>query len=267
MPFLYRRLGREQPCDLVRKRKHMTYHNEYRRLWIDAGYRPDMGSACAVKPPPNDCIAAYYFTEAQYALDDIKNGHVKVTRISQANDPFEFEGLSATKPEVGREIRKWKDQADKTIGLLCFSKDWTSPALWAHYASRHTGICLGFWADKETIRTVVYDTERTDVGYPNAPPGLSLGMKDLLLTFKAYDWHYEEEIRRSVELSKTRKSGGNYYFDFYNDYALNLSEVILGARCSETVANVISVVHSKYNNVTVYKARPAIGFFKMVPAL
>ena len=30
----------------------MHYHAEYRTLWIDAGYKPDMGSACAVKPPP-----------------------------------------------------------------------------------------------------------------------------------------------------------------------------------------------------------------------
>jgi hypothetical protein len=55
------------------------YHAKYRTLWIDAGYKPDMGSACAVKPPPEGWLAAYNFVSLENALDDIKNGHIKVT--------------------------------------------------------------------------------------------------------------------------------------------------------------------------------------------
>ena len=29
-------------------------------------------------------------------------------------------------------------------GILCFSLNWTSLLLWAHYADNHKGICLGF---------------------------------------------------------------------------------------------------------------------------
>lgn len=240
-----------------------TYHHEYRRLWIDAGYRPDMGSACAVKPPPKEYLAAYHFAKVEDALEDINSRHIKLIRISEANDPFEFEGLSTKNDAVRSEIMKWKDETDKTIGLLCFSKDWVSPALWAHYSFRHTGICLGFWATKETLREVIYDTERTDVGYPNRPSGLSHGMKELLFIVKAHDWHYEEEIRRRVELSETTESGRKRYFNF--DDTLKLSEVILGARCTQPVGEVRSLVHAKYKDVAVYKARPAVGFFKMVP--
>jgi hypothetical protein len=238
----------------------MTYHDEYRKLWIDAGYRPDMGSACAVKPPPKEYLAAYHFTNAEHAIDDINNLRIKLTRISEANDPFEFEGLSMKDDAVRCEIDAWKNEANKNIGLLCFSKDWRSPALWAHYSSRHTGICLGFWAKKETLRKVIYNTERTDVGYPNRPSGLSPGMEELLYTVKAQDWSYEEELRRRVELSETIESGDKQYFQF--DDTLKLSEVILGARCPETVDYVRSLVRK---HVAVFKARPAHGFFKMVP--
>lgn len=246
----------------------MTYHHEYRRLWIDAGYPPDMGSACAVKPPTKEYLAAYHFTNTDHAEDDIKNEHIKVTRISEANDPFEFEGLSVNtkdNPALGVAIKKWKNDTDKTTGLLCFSKDWRSPALWAHYSYRHTGICLGFWARRDTLREVAYNTERTDMGYKGGPINVSSGMHDYLFRVKAQDWQYEEEIRRTVELNRAIKPDENQYFPF--DDTLQLSEVILGARCTKTLDYVTSVVrnNNKYKNVAVYKARPAYGFFKMVP--
>ena len=242
------------------------YHAEYRTLWIDAGYKPDMGSACAVKPPPRDWLAAYHFVSLKDARDDIENGHIKVTLISEANDPFEFEGLTDGEkfPLATSAIKKWKNEANQKIGMLCFSKDWTSPALWAHYSSRHEGICLGFWIRKEKLLHVVYDTERTAIGYPTFREPLSDGTKKLLFKVKAQDWNYEEEVRYPVEFHGTIELEGKRFFQF--DDTLQISEVILGERCKETVEHVrSSLVHEKYRNVAVFQARSAIGFFKMVP--
>jgi hypothetical protein len=242
----------------------MPYHNEYRRLWIDAGYPPDMGSACAVRPPPQQYLAVYHFTETEYAIAAITKRRMKLTHIFETNDPFEFEGLSTRNVGVRREIKEWKDEFNQKFGLLCFSKDWKSPALWAHYSFRHMGICLGFWAKRDTLHTVIYNTERADVAYKNRPKGLSAEMKEYLLTAKAQDWQYEEEIRRRVELSKTIESSESNKIRFFQfDDTLRLSEVILGAQCTKTVSDVRSLLH--HQDVAVFKARPAFGFFKMVP--
>lgn len=244
------------------------YHAEYRTLWIDAGYKPDMGSACAVKPPPPGWLAAYHFVSFENALDDIENRHIKVTRISEANDPFEFAGLTGDRmgPSAANDaIKKWKYEATQKIGILCFSKDWTSPALWAHYSSRHEGICLGFWIRKEKLLHVIYDTERTAIGHSTFREPLSDGTKKLLFTVKAQDWSYEEEVRYPLELHETIEQEGRRFFKF--DDTLKLSDVILGERCKKTTVEDMRslLVREKYLDVAVFQARSAFGFFKMVP--
>jgi hypothetical protein len=109
----------------------------------------------------------------------------------------------------------------------------------------------------------VYDTERTKIGYSEFPPTLSDGTKKYLLALKANDWSYEDEVRRPVELSDTIELGANRFFRF--DETLKLSEVILGSQCEEPLPKVKSIVRQHYRNVAVYKARSAMGFFKMVP--
>ena len=242
----------------------MTYHEAYRKLWIDAGYPADMGSACAVKPPPKEYRAAYHFTELEYAKSNIENAWIKVTRISEANDPFEFYGFKAT-PGVLREMRRLKEDADLNLRLLCFSQDWRSPALWAHYANRHRGVCLGFWANRVTLHDVSYYSDRIDVGFgANAPVAFSEKMKKVLFTAKAQDWGYEEEIRRILRVEETFEAGGKRFFRF--DDSLRFSEVILGENCTKKqLQDVRALVQQKYQTVIVYKARSAIGFFKMVP--
>jgi hypothetical protein len=165
----------------------MGYHREYRQLWVNSGYPDDMGSACAVKPPPKEYRPAYHFTEADHAICNIENARMKVTRIFEANDPFEFSGLKVADVRIRREIEKFKKENDANLRLLCFSKDWRSPALWGHYANRHTGICLGFWAKRETLLDVTYHTDRIDAGFTStAPVVLTPKMRELLITAKAH---------------------------------------------------------------------------------
>jgi hypothetical protein len=70
----------------------LGYDEEFRHLWVNAGYPSDMGSACAVKPPPTEYRAAYHFAEYERAISNIEKARIKLTRISEANDPFEFGG-------------------------------------------------------------------------------------------------------------------------------------------------------------------------------
>lgn len=242
----------------------MPYHREYHKLWIDAGYPPGMASAGAVKPPPKGYRPVYHFTKSKHAIDDIENGFMKVTRISEANDPFEFEGYDVDDPRVRHEIRKIKAEINSELALLCFSKDWKSPALWAHYASNHKGICLGFWAKPEKLLDVTYCKDRIDGGFDGGPVVLSPEMKELLFTVKADVWKYEGEIRRRVPLHETQKmEDGKHVFPF--DDTLKLSEIILGEKCTKTPEEIRALVSKKYGRVPVYQARSAWKSFNMVP--
>jgi len=54
----------------------MPIHPEYRQLWIHAGYRSDMGSAIAVRPPSSELLRVYHLTTAEFALRDIEFGRL-----------------------------------------------------------------------------------------------------------------------------------------------------------------------------------------------
>lgn len=41
-------------------------------------------------------------------------------------------------------LKALQSHFNKNKGLLCFSDNWKSPVMWAHYAAKHHGICLGF---------------------------------------------------------------------------------------------------------------------------
>jgi hypothetical protein len=242
----------------------MAYHEAYRELWIAAGYPGDMGSACAVKPPPKEYCAAYHFTETEHAIGDIENACIKVTRISEANDPFEFQGLNVNDTRIAPVIRRFKIENDEKLRILCFSKDWRSPALWAHYARNHAGICLGFWVKRETLQEVTYHANRIDAGFSKSGPiVLTPEIIEQLMTAKADDWSYEQEIRRFLTLSETFETQGKRFFQF--DDTLRLSEVILGEKCTKKLGDVRDFVGKKYKDVTVFGARSAFGYFKMVP--
>jgi len=72
----------------------------------------------------------------------------------------------------------------KPKGLLCFSRHWHNPVLWAHYADSHKGLCLGF---------DVPDGDR-DVAYVERPiklTHLDLSVADSMLFTKYEHWRYE----------------------------------------------------------------------------
>jgi len=245
------------------KIRRVPYHREYHKLWTDADYPPGMASAGAVKPPPKECRPAYHFTKAQHAIDDIEHRCIKVTRVSEANDPFEFEGYNVNDPHVRSAIRNIKAEMDEKLRLLCFSNNWASAALWAHYARNHTGICLGFWAKRGTLLDVIYAKDRVDGGFKGQVV-LSPKMKELLITVKAKVWEYEGEIRRCVSVDETFEAKGRQFFRF--DDTLKLSEVILGERCDVNLNDIRALVSKRHGpRVAVYQARSAWASFNMVP--
>ena len=98
----------------------------------------------------------YYLTGAQYAISNIALRRLKVSRFATLNDPFEFLGADLSDPAYRKAVRETKNHVNKDQGLICFSKSWSNPVLWGHYAESHTGIALGFDAPRTKLKEVFY---------------------------------------------------------------------------------------------------------------
>jgi len=243
----------------------LPYNNALRDEWVAAGYRHDMGSAAIGSPPPSDKIRLYHLTPLQHALSNITKSRLKVSRLSDLNDPFELMGLNALHGQVRRLVREFKGTFDSQTGLLCFSEDWTSPVMWSHYAAKHQGICLGFDVQRMSVEKVDYETKRLlpELAESEMPFGLTDELKARLQRTKCHEWSYEQEWRKLVPLNEATTEGDLQFHPF--DESLQLAEVILGPNCETSLDDVRTLVLQQYPQAHTFCARLAWQHFKVVP--
>ena len=238
----------------------MTSRN-FEQEWIDAGYPKGMGSAKFLPPPPIDCVRVYHFTPAIHGISSVSLRRLKVTRFSDANDPFELMALNTNARQVGKLVSGFKRSQNKELALLCFSRNWTHPLLWSHYAGKHEGICLGFDIKPGTdVQEVQYEEKRLRMRKDE--PSIPVNMKDKLLKTKYGGWAYEEEIRKFVDLSKTLQEHGLHFQSFDDD--LRLKEVILGERNSHSLEAIRALTAATNPEAVVFKARLERRSFRIV---
>ena len=143
-------------------------------------------------------------------------------------------------------------------GLLCFSFNWSNPVLWAHYAEKHAGICLGFNVPDEYARSVMYVGKR--LPFPTESNEM-IALEWLFTKFS--DWSYEAECRIFAELDQEDEDG-NYYADFKGN-KMTLREVILGCKYPVAHESVLQSLLAAYDEeVKVIKARPSDESFNMI---
>lgn len=204
----------------------------------------------------------YYFTPPEFALSNLQEQHLKVSRFSQCNDPFELASFSQKNKEIRRRFRDWLDFMDNQHGLLCFCRSWRNPVMWAHYAGNHSGVCYGFDVDPKTFIDVRYVSERL---YPNLSPTNFLQhvgedqMVDLFAT-KFIHWSYEEEVRLLINFAE-KVEKDQLIFHGFSD-SMQLKEVIVGPKSDIKLSDVRSAVNDR--SVQVYKARLAFKRFEVV---
>lgn len=204
----------------------------------------------------------YYFTPPEHALDNLKKSHLKVARFSQCNDPFELAAFSQKNKRFRRRFQDWLNNMDRSNGLLCFSRSWRNPVMWAHYAKNHTGVCYGFDVDPKTFVDVRYVSERL---YPNLTPENFLEqvgedqMVDLFAT-KYIHWNYEEEVRLLVTFSESVEKDQLVFHEFSS--SMQLREVIVGPKSDIRVSEIEAAVADM--SVEAFKARIAFQRFEVV---
>jgi|SRR6185312_15311072 len=206
----------------------------------------------------------YNLSDATHTLINISLKRMKVSRIADLNDPFELLSVNLRDKRLRDGFRAAKEKIHSENGVLCFSRSWSNPVLWSHYADKHRGMCLGFDVDDRCVMPVSYETDLTKFA-PNASASETIltrkYMKKLLST-KFKDWAYEDEVRVYVELDPRTVEAGLYFADFSEK--MQLREIILGARCEVPISKARELAGLFPHKVHVIKSRLAFTKFSVV---
>lgn len=199
----------------------------------------------------------YHFVPEKYGILNLEMRRLKIARIADLNDPFEF-SPACRDAKARKVIRDFKRRAHETIGLLCFSVNRKNPVQWSHYAEGHKGMCLGFDVPNHHVKRVTYSSERPMADMKRLFADEASGHQEMSrwLNVKFDHWAYEEEWRAEIILDPAdRHADGNYYQDFGPD--LRLAEVMIGERSRMTRLDVNNLLGDLAGDVEMWKGRLA----------
>ncbi|TAK45281.1 MAG: DUF2971 domain-containing protein [Betaproteobacteria bacterium] len=195
-----------------------------------------------------------YFTSAQFGLQALSKRRIKIARLTELNDPFEFLAADLSDKNSRTLLRQTRATLSETKGILCFSRVWNNPVLWGHYADKHHGVALGFEVPSTHAHPIAYVSSR--LSWPAVIDGAFVCR---LLFTKFSHWSYEDEYRVYVDLDS--QEGGLYFADFSETLALR--RVIVGCESALTRADIREALGG-HSDIDVFKARPAFKSFRIV---
>ena len=161
-------------------------------------------------------MRAYHLTPECWALESMKHRRLKVATFEDMNDPFELLGMEFRTPEDDEFFQsQLKPDLNQTFGILCFSRNWTNPVLWSHYAEKHRGLCLGFDVSDQWAKEVRYVEERLNADIEDDSPSDHTNSPGYqLITTKYSHWKYEEEVRLIFQKKDLQREGSNYFVPY-----------------------------------------------------
>ena len=116
----------------------------------------------------------YYMTSARWGEVILRERRLKLSRFHEANDPFELRIIDSRSKDIRQVCDIIATYHEKNTGMICLGDNWRSPVMWAHYAEKHTGICLGFDVEDAIINKVTYTDEKLQVEFgPHLPRRLA----------------------------------------------------------------------------------------------
>jgi hypothetical protein len=213
-------------------------------------------------------VRLYHFLNAKYGLQAIRRQHLKIARISELNDPFEFLQVASEDPRTRARYQFVKRSLSEYMGLICLSENWKNPVQWSHYGQSHRGICLGFDVDAAAANKVRYVANRIPANLKamrKDGPAARRHMLDLL-TLKFDHWSYEQEHRVFVPLENRPKNRSGLCFMKFSgaDSPLVLKEIIVGAASEVSPEEVNAALGRRAGSVSAFKARLAFRTFEVV---
>jgi hypothetical protein len=202
----------------------------------------------------------FYFTRSERLLENLLAEHLKVSSFSKCNDFFELASVNLAEKDVRSKQRKWASAIEPQLGLVCFSKGWRHPLMWAHYANSGTGACLVVDVDQENLQDVNYIQERQSSAPKFEFPSETAKEFRVFCATKARYWAYEMEVRLFVARSHRDfvEKNGIGFLKLGN--AVRLVGVINGPRPHLGA----SVIRKAARDINFFQCRPANTRFEMV---
>ncbi|QOJ24280.1 MAG: DUF2971 domain-containing protein [Gammaproteobacteria bacterium] len=196
-------------------------------------------------------MIVYHFTSSEFALKALRDRRLKISRINELNDPFEFCAADFSDSDTQTKQETFNNQANDHYGVICFSEQYQDPVLWSHYADGHRGVVLVFEIPDDKAIAINYQPERFKLDVDAARKRCSFEESDLnqLISTKFSSWGYEREIRMMCRLSdhfcQIDAKGKKVYFESlslesFGVDALKLIGMIRGARCDLKPADIAS---------------------------
>jgi hypothetical protein len=181
----------------------------------------------------------YHYVKPEYVLDDILKHRLKISTMDSLNDPYEM--LPAVIDEKGAYapvclMCEWMHTILKNTGMLCLSKNISSPAMWAHYADKHRGVAFEFEFNDETMCSLDKVDYKSSIRVIITPddnlnnPDLFRKKGEALIKQKAPCWEYEGEYRivRSLRSDDVFMENGLFFVNIPPQWM----RLVLGLDCN-----------------------------------
>ncbi|PXW88228.1 Protein of unknown function (DUF2971) [Nitrosomonas sp. Nm84] len=196
-------------------------------------------------------MIVYHFTPSEFALKALRDRRLKISRINELNDPFEFCAADFSHSDTKAKLETFKNQVNEQYGVICFSEHYHDPVLWSHYADGHRGVALVFEIPDDQVISIDYQPERLrlDVDAIIQCGGFSESDLNKLISTKFSSWRYEKEIRMMCGLNdhfcQIDSKGKKVYFESLSLESfgldpLKLIGLIRGIRCDLTPTDIAS---------------------------
>ena len=150
----------------------------------------------------------YSIDEHRYSILNLRNSVVVYNSLFTFNDPFEGIGqIIYNREQPDNEfweavesniITDRKNELILNYRIFCTTEHYDNALMWAHYADKHTGFCVGY--KKEDIENI--STKLHRVTYTSQPYNLKMKSDESILFIKSNEWEYENEWRAIYKLSE-----------------------------------------------------------------
>ncbi|CAA0113258.1 DUF2971 domain-containing protein [Zhongshania aliphaticivorans] len=197
-------------------------------------------------------MRVYHFLNERYGLEAISNKTLKVSRLKSLNDPFEYYHIDTENYGTRSILKERLNHANRELGIICFSRNYTSPAQWAHYGDSHRGICLGFDIPDSELFDIEYVERRTEgKEFKNSLDLKGMQYIKYMLSKKHEHWKYEQEVRMLVPFPEKIMDERLMFVPFAEKFSLR--EIMLGVRCATSAKKIKSYLGQGRGCVQVYK--------------
>ncbi|MER0214707.1 MAG: DUF2971 domain-containing protein [Nitrosomonas sp.] len=219
-------------------------------------------------------MIVYHFISSEFALRALRDRRLKIARIDELNDPFEFCATDFSDNDTQSKLETFKNQVNERYGVICFCENYHDPVLWSHYADSHRGVVLVFEIPDDMAIRIDYQPERFKLDVEAAIQRGSFDESDLnqLISTKFSSWGYEKEIRMMCRLNdhfcQMDSKGKKVYFESlslesYGVDALKLIGLIRGVRCDLKPADIASELLA-VDTLPVQDARLDVSSFQVI---